>query len=140
MVLLNEIMLKPVGRVLAQRSQRAQDDLATAKESRQTAAALVEKYESELKQIRTQAHQLIAETIADANKDKSTLMAKVQQEGASKVQAFKADLDAERTKLIDELVVQERELVETITQKVLGEAVSVQLDATKVRKTLEEAC
>lgn len=140
MALLNEIMLKPVGKALAKRAEKIHGDLNAAKDARQTAAALVDKYESDLKRIRSEAHTHITSAMASASKEKNELLAKVQQEGTAKVAAFKAELSAERTRLIDDLVAQERELVETITQKVLGEPVTVQLDATKVRKTLEEAC
>lgn len=140
MVLLNEIMLKPVGKVITKRHEKIKSDLDAAKESRHTAASLVEKYENQLKHIRSEAHGLITSSMDQASKEKNELLVKIQKEGQAKVEAFKTELAAERTSLIDELVAQERELVETITQKVLGEPVTVQLDAGKVRKNLEEAC
>jgi F-type H+-transporting ATPase subunit b len=140
MMLLNEIMLKPVGRVLDKRNARVSGDQEAAKASRRQAAELVDKYESDVKRIRHESHELITRSLEEATKQKSTELASVQREGSQKFEEAKAEITAERAALIDDLVTQERELVELITQKVLGENVSVQLDASKVRRTLEEAC
>lgn len=140
MVALNEIMLKPVGKVLEKRAAKISEDLEAAKHSRKQAAELVEKYETDVKRIRHESHELITKSVEEASKQKAAELAGVQREGAQKLEAAKAELANERSTLIDELVVHERELVESITQKVLGESVAVQLDAGAVRRTLEEAC
>lgn len=140
MLLLNEIMLKPVGRIIEKRRARITGDLDSAKDSRRRATELVEKYESDVKRIRHESHELITKSVDEANKQKATELAKVQSEAQQKFEAAKAEIAAERSALIDDLVAQERDLVEAITQKILGEPVAVQLDASKVRRTLEEAC
>lgn len=140
MMLLNEIMLKPVGRIMEKRSARISGDLEAAKSSRRQAAELVEKYESDVRRIRHESHELITKSVEEANKQKAEELAKVQKEVTQKFEEAKAEIAAERSALIDDLVAQERELVEAITQKILGEPVAVHLDASKVRRTLEEAC
>lgn len=139
MVLLNEIMLKPVGRVIDERNARIQADLEAAKQARLEASGKVENYESHVKQIRSEAHSLITSTVATANKAKSEAISQVQKESSEKLESAKANIASERETLIDDLVAQERELVEAITQKILGEPVAVHLDASKVRQNLEEA-
>jgi F-type H+-transporting ATPase subunit b len=137
-LLLDAIMLKPVGKAIAKRHEKMQNDLDAAREARQKAAGLVESYEAHLKQKRTEAHGLITSTVASANKQKADKLASVHKDGMGKLETAKAEIASERTNLIDQLVAIERELVEEITQKVLGERVAVQLDASKVRKNLEE--
>ncbi len=138
MVLLNEIMLKPVGKVIAMRHEKMQSDLEAGKKARQEAVGEVEKYEADLKRIRGQAHSEITNAVSSANQKKTEALAKAHQEGLAKLENAKTEIAAERTTLIDGLVSLERELVEEITQKVLGEPVAVNLDANKVRKNLEE--
>ena len=138
MVLLNEIMLKPVGRAIEQRHDKIQKDLAAARSAREQASQLVEGYEGNLKKIRSEAHELITSAVSTANKQKADELAKVHKEGMDKLEKAKTEIAAERTTLIDQLVAHERELVEEITHKILGEPVAVQLDASKVRKNLEE--
>lgn len=138
MTLLNEVMLKPVGRVIEKRHEKMQNDLAAARSAREQAAQLVEGYESDLKKIRGEAHSIISTSMSSANKSKAEELARVHKEGLEKLDRAKTEIAAERTTLIDELVAHERELVEEITQKILGEPVAVHLDASKVRKNLEE--
>lgn len=132
-------MLKPVGKAISERHEKMQKSLDAAKESRQQASSLVEGYESHLKSIRSEAHSLLTSTVSAANKSKTEKLSKIHKDGLAKLENAKAEIANERTKLIDELVVHERELVEEITQKILGEPVAVQLDASKVRKNLEES-
>lgn len=136
MILLNEVMLKPVGRVINERNAKIQADLEAAKQARLEAAGKVDGYESHVKTIRSEAHALITSTVAAANKEKTEALSRVMKEGSEKLEGAKASIAAERETLIDELVTQERELVEAITQKILGEPVAVHLDATKVRQNL----
>lgn len=138
MVLLNQIMLKPVGKAIEKRHQKMQNDLDAARAARQQASELVDGYETSLKNIRSEAHSLITSAVTAASKDKADALDKVHKEGLGKLEQAKAEIAAERTTLIDELVAHERELVEEITHKILGEPVAVQLDASKVRKNLEE--
>lgn len=137
MVLLNEIMLKPVGRVMLKRQEKAKADHERANQARQEASGLVENYEQKLKSIRSQAHSDIASAAAAAAKDKSERLAAVQKDGFEKLEQAKAEIASHREKLIDELVSQEQELVEAITHKILGEPVAVHVDASKIRKNLE---
>lgn len=141
MWLLNEVMLKPVGQVLEQRAKYIEDEIASGKGAHREAEQLQTQYEQDLKKIREEAQAVISKAVDDSNKARAEQLAKVAAEGRGKLDKAKAEIDAEREKLIDALVAEERELVETITRKVLGdESVNVNIDASQVRRTLEEAC
>ncbi|MBX9685284.1 MAG: hypothetical protein K2X27_01205 [Candidatus Obscuribacterales bacterium] len=138
LVALDAIMLKPVGQAIARRQEKMQKALEDAKQARQEASSKVGGYESHLKSIRAEAQSLISTAVAGASKNKAEALSKVHKEGLASLESAKTAIAGERTTLIDELVAHERELVEEITQKLLGEPVAVQLDASKVRKNLEE--
>lgn len=138
MKLLDMIMLKPVGNAIQKRQEKAQKDLEAAKLARQQASGMLEGYEADLKHTRSEAHSALTSAVATANKEKSDALAKVQKEGLAKLENAKTVIAAEREQLIDELVGHEKELVEAITQKILGEPVAVNFDASKVRKNFEE--
>ena len=131
-------MLKPVGNAIHKRQAKALQDLEAAKLARQQASGMLEGYESDLKRTRSEAHSVITTAVANANKEKAEALAKIQKEGHAKLESAKAEIANEREQLIDELVGHEKELVELITQKILGEPVAVHLDASKVRKNFEE--
>lgn len=141
MWLLNEIMLKPVGRALEDRAKYIADQIAAGKEAHHQAGELQTKYEADLKHIREEAQQVIAKAVDEANKARQEQLNKIAAEGQAKLDKAKKEIEAERAKLIDALVAEETELVETITRKVLGDdSVNIDIDTTQVRRTLEEAC
>ncbi|HEY9792635.1 MAG TPA: ATP synthase F0 subunit B [Candidatus Obscuribacterales bacterium] len=139
MWLLNQIMLKPVGDVIEQRSKLIDADLEASKNSRGEAQRLLEGYEDDLKKIRHDAHAVLTRATEEVSRERHSQLDRVAKEGQTKLDKAKADIAAERERLIDALVAEEKDLVETITRKVLGdESVQVSLDNGQVRRTLEE--
>lgn len=141
MWLLDKVFLTPVGRVLEQRAKLIEEAQGSGKGSHQEAAQLQAKYEADLKRIREEAQAVIGKAVEEANRSRNDQLSKLKAEGLQRLEKAKQEVEAEREQLIDALVAQERELVETITRKVLGdESVSVSIDDGQVRRTLEEAC
>jgi F-type H+-transporting ATPase subunit b len=140
MWLLNQIMLKPVGNVIEQRSKLIEADLEAGKKARAEAQQMLERYEDDLKKIRHEAHAVLTRASEEITRERNSQLERVSKEGQTKLDKAKADIAAERERLIDSLVAEEKELVETITRKVLGdESVQVSLDNSQVRRTLGEA-
>lgn len=140
MVLLNEVMLKPIGRVIAQRAALVDGSLSAGKESHTEAEKLLARYEDDLKKIRHEAQAVIAKSTEEATRNRHEELSRVAETGRNKLQFAKESIETERTSLIDALVAEEKELVETITRKVLGdETVQINIDENQLRRTLEEA-
>jgi F-type H+-transporting ATPase subunit b len=139
MWLLNQIMLKPVGAAIEQRDKLIETEVEAGKTARLEAQQLLTGYEEDLRKIRHDAHSIIAKATEEATRERTSALERVFKDGQSKLDKAKNDIAAEREKLIDALVGEEKELVETITRKVLGdESVQVSLDSSQVRRTLEE--
>lgn len=137
MYLLDVILLKPVAKVISERDETIRKNIESGKSSREQAQKLLEEYERELRELREKAQKHIADASEQANKERQAELSRLTKDGQEKLNAAKAEIEAERASLIDALVPKERELVEAITQKVLGEPVAVNLDASQVRRTLE---
>lgn len=140
MVLLNEIMLKPVGKAIAERKALIAADLEVSKESRQTAEAELVSYQERLNSTRHQAAGIRNEASVAAQKVKDNKLKDIQEEGRKKLDTAKAGLAAEKKDLLEGLVDQELELVNTISKKLIGDSASANVDRNKVRKVLEEVC
>lgn len=139
MWLLNEMVLKPVGKTLELRAKKIQGDIDSGKEAREAALALLESYESDLKRIRTEAQAVINSAVEDANKQRAAEIDKVAKHGQKKLEEAREALAVQRGVLIDALVAPISELVEVSTRKVLGdESVHVSIDASQVKRTLEK--
>ncbi|MBC7999154.1 MAG: hypothetical protein IAF58_14490, partial [Leptolyngbya sp.] len=66
MVLLNEIMLKPVGKAIAERRAQIAADIEAGKLSREKAEAEVSQYKDKLSATRSEAQRVIGETMLNA--------------------------------------------------------------------------
>jgi F-type H+-transporting ATPase subunit b len=137
--LLDEVLLKPVGRVLEAREAKVKSDLEAAGQARKSAQSLVDEYQSKLHSVRSQAQGVINEAVEKANYHRNLEIGKVRDEGLKKVEEAKAALAVERSALMEGLVQQEVEMVGAITGKLLDEKVTVSLDPAAVRRALEEA-
>jgi F-type H+-transporting ATPase subunit b len=138
--LLDAAFLKPVGNVIEERARLIEDDLAAGKQSRSAAQKLIGEYESKLGDIRDQAKSLVAEVTEQGNRKRHAELDRVFKEGQDRLARAQADIAAERSQLIAALVAGEKELISSITRKVLGdESIQVQLDDALIHRSLEEA-
>lgn len=140
MVLLNEIMLKPVGKAIADRKALIQEHQEISKISREKAEAELVSYKERLNSTRHQAAGIRNEASAAAQKVRDTKLKEVQDEGRKRLEKAKAELAVEKKELVEGLVDQELEIVNTISKKLLGDSASLNVDRNKVRKVLEEVC
>lgn len=140
MYLLNQIMLKPVGKVMEARAARINSDIEAGKKALAEAEGALKHYQEHLHKVRSEAQGIINSAVEEANKKRNQEFDRLRDSSKTKLDAAKAEIAAERTKLIDSLVAQETVLVQEITDKLVGEKTNVSLDAGVVRKALEEAC
>ncbi len=140
MYLLNEIMLKPVGKAIADRKALVQEHLEISKISHQKAEAELANYQERLNSTRHEAAGIRNEAAAAALKVRESKLKEVQDEGRKRLDKAKSELAAEKKTLVEGLVDQEMELVNTISKKLLGESAKANVDRDKVRKVLEEVC
>lgn len=138
MMLLNEVMLKPVGKVLEARKAKIQSDLEAAKAARSKAEASVEHYQQHLSEVRTKAQNVINDAVEKANRHKTVELGRLKDDGRKQLAETKANIAKESSQLLEQLVQQEIGLVSTITEKLLGEPVAMNLDPVKVRRAIED--
>jgi len=140
MTLLNQVMLKPIGRVLEQRAAKIKADLDAGKSARAQAEKVLDNYHEHLQKIRAEAQSIINEAVEKASYHRNVELSRVREEGQKKLDAAKAEIALERDSLMEALVKQELDLIASIAEKLLGEPVAVSLEPEKVRRALEEAC
>lgn len=137
--LLNEVMLKPVGRVLEERRAKIEADLQSAREARIQSEEVVAHYHKRMGETRGEAGRLVNEALVKAQRVRDEKLKGVQEEGRKRLDKAKAELAAERDSLIEGLVDQELDLIKSINHKLMGETAVVTLEREKVRRALEEA-
>lgn len=136
MYLLNQIMLKPVGRVLELRAAKIKSDLEAAKDAQLQAGQAVTHYQEHLHEVRSKAQNVINESLEQSNYHRDLDLSRLREEGRKKVEESKAAIDREKSQLIEQLVEQETGLVNDIAEKLLGERVAINLEPSRVRSAL----
>jgi F-type H+-transporting ATPase subunit b len=137
--LLDELVLKPVGKVIEQRQAIIRNNTDAAAAARARANEVVTQYQARIHAANAEAQSMINEVTTKAEKARAVELKKVQDKGQAEIQAAREKLSAERSGLIDQLVDQEKSLVESITKKLIGDSASVSLDSGTVKRALEEA-
>jgi F-type H+-transporting ATPase subunit b len=137
--LLDELVLKPVGKVIEQRQAIIRNNTDAAAAARARANEVVTQYQARIHRANAEAQSLITEVTTKAEKARTVELKKVQDIGQADIQAAREKLAAERSGLIDQLVDQEKSLVESITKKLIGDGASVSLDSGTIKRALEEA-
>ncbi len=138
MKLLDEIMLKPVGRVLEQRNACIKSNQDAGIKARTQAQSIIQGYEQKLEAVRTKSHGIINVALEEANRYRQQDLTGMHQEGLRQVEKAKATLNEECKQAFEGLVDHETELVQMITSKVLGEKIELNLDRQKVHQQLQE--
>jgi len=136
MLALNELFLKPVGDVIEKRQSRISNDLASARELRDEAGVELAKYEKQLSSVRDEARAVIADLVAKSQAERTDKMAKIEKEGRTKLDTAHKELAGERTKLMTDLVEEEKALVQDIVSKLLGKSTAVDLESEMVKRAL----
>jgi F-type H+-transporting ATPase subunit b len=139
MALLNEVFLKPVGKVIEARANKVKADIEAGKAARLKAQESITEYERHLHDIRSKAQAVINEASEKSTYHRNLEVNRLREEGHRKLEATRAEIAAERNSLLEQLVNQEAQLVQEIGRRVIGEEIVVPLDTDKVRRALEEA-
>jgi F-type H+-transporting ATPase subunit b len=138
MYLLNEIMLKPVGRVLELRAQKIQSDIDAGRSYRSQADETLSAYEKRLHDVRHQAQGIINEAIDSTSKVRAEQMKQIADQGNKNLEALRSQLEQEHAHLIDQVIPTEIALVDELTEKLLGEKPKLHLAPEQVKQVLQE--
>jgi F-type H+-transporting ATPase subunit b len=93
----------PITKAVADREQALLDAIAAAKKDRDDAAALLAEHRKKIEEARNEAQRFIAEGRAQAEKMKADMLEATHAQQAELLERARRDIDAEKTKAIDEL-------------------------------------
>jgi len=93
----------PITKAVADREQALLDAIEAAKKDREEAARLLEEHRKKIEAARDEAQRFIAEGRAQAEKMKADMLEATHAQQAELMERARRDIDAEKTKAIDEL-------------------------------------
>ncbi|MBI3591706.1 MAG: hypothetical protein HY094_10065 [Candidatus Melainabacteria bacterium] len=118
--LLNQTLYKPVGNIIEKRKDAIDGDFSKAKSLSEAANELLENYKSEIKSARIEAHDIIQEAIAQAQKTKEEKVAVLTASLVKEKEAAIKQIKEEEKAALKQLEGQIKILTDLITSKILG--------------------
>jgi F-type H+-transporting ATPase subunit b len=100
---LSKFAFGPITKAVADREQALLDAIEAAKKDRDDAAALLEQHRKAIEAARNEAQRYIAEGRAQAEKMKAEMLEQTHAQQAELLERARRDIEAEKTKAIDEL-------------------------------------
>jgi F-type H+-transporting ATPase subunit b len=138
--LLNEVMLKPVGKVIEERTKKIQAVVDATKQTQSEAQQVVSQYELEVAAKRAEGQKIFNGIVDEAQKKRQAALDAVAAEHLKKFNLAKDELLKEREALMaDALAEDEITLVKAMVDKLLGEPALVSLSKSTVLQALKEA-
>lgn len=118
--ILNVVLYKPLGKALDDRAQYIRNQLGQAQERKEKAEGIALQYEQELKNVRRQSQEIIANAQAEAEKIVTAQIQKAQQEAQQEKEAAAKIIEAEKAQALASLEQQVDELSRQMITKLLG--------------------
>jgi len=100
---LSKFAFGPITKAVADREQALLDAIEAARKDREDAAALLEQHREAIEAARNEAQRYIAEGRAQAEKMKAEMLEQTHAQQAELLERARRDIEAEKTKAIDEL-------------------------------------
>ena len=126
-VVLYKFAIKPLGKLMEERSLKIAGGLTDAKKHKELLADTEAEYKKVIAEARKESQELIAVAKKDAETVREELIAKAQADAKKVVDSGKAELDAEKTKMLADAKRELAELVIKSSEKVLGTVVDADM-------------
>jgi F-type H+-transporting ATPase subunit b len=134
LILLWKVAYKPITRALKKREETIRNSLEEAKQSSESAQALVQKYESQIAQAREEAQKILAEGKMLGENVKKEIIQKAHEEANQIVNRAQEEIEFQKEKALTELKEKIADLTIMAASKVMGKT----LDKKDHEQLLEE--
>ena len=136
--LMSYLLFNPVRRMLEDRRNRIDNDIAVAEADKREAAAAKATYKTRLDNVEKEAEEILSEARRKARKNETRIVEEAREEGARIMQRAREEVALERKRALDEM---KREMI-VIASLMAGKVVASSIDTTiqdaLVEETLKE--
>ena len=130
--------LKPLMKIMKQRTQTIEKCLVNAKKIEQNLADSKKDYTEHLNRAREEANKILEAAQVDAQNQKKELLTKAKSEIEKLVKNAKSQIREERNQMLDEAKKEVIDIVKLSLEKILGKTLSPELDNTFILETLSK--
>lgn len=137
-MLMSYLLFNPARKLLKDRQERIANDIDSAKEDKESAAALKAEYESKLKDIDKEAEQILAEARQKALKNEAKIVDEAKEEASLIIKRAQEEAELEKKHAMDDMKQEMIQIASLMAQKVVAASIDTDIQDTLVEETLNE--
>lgn len=131
-------LFNPVRNMMQKRQEKIADDIESAKEDKESAAALKLEYEDKLKNIDKEAEQILSDARAKALRNGDQIVEKAKKEASAIIARANKEAELEKQKVADEVKREMIVLASVMAGKVVKASVDMAVQDSLIDETLKE--
>ena len=128
----------PARKLLKDRQERISNDIDSAKEDKESAAALKAEYEAKLKEVDKEAEGILAEARQKAMKNQAKIIDEAKEEASRIVKRAQEEAELEKKHAMDDMKQEMIAVAAMMAQKVVAASIDTNIQSTLVDETLKE--
>ena len=132
------LLFNPARKMLKDRQERISNDIDSAKEDKESAAALKAEYEAKLKEVDKEAEGILAEARQKAMKNQAKMIDEAKEEASRIVKRAQEEAELERKHAMDDMKQEMITVAAMMAQKVVAASIDTNIQSTLVDETLKE--
>jgi F-type H+-transporting ATPase subunit b len=137
-LLMSYLLFNPARKLLKDRQDRIESDISTAKEDKESAAALKAEYEGKLKEIDKEAETILSEARQKAMKNETKIIDEAKQEASRIIKRAQEEAELEKKHAMDDMKQEMIQIASLMAQKVVAASIDTHIQDTLVDETLKE--
>lgn len=137
-MLMSYLLFNPARKLLKDRQERIANDIDSAKEDKESAAALKAEYESKLKDIDKEAELILTEARQKALKNEAKIVDEAKEEASRIIKRAQEEAELEKKHAMDDMKQEMIQIASLMAQKVVAASIDTDIQDTLVEETLNE--
>lgn len=138
LILMKIFLFKPIRKMMEKRTQMVQDELDSAKRTREEAEQLKEQYDSELVSAKEEAQKIIDKAHEAAETERAAMISRSQEEADRIISDAGKSIENERKRVLAQAQTQIADLAVEAASRIIGENVDDEKNRRLVDKFLRE--
>ena len=132
------LLFNPARKMLKDRQERISNDIDSAKEDKESAAALKAEYEAKLKEVDKEAEGILAEARQKAMKNQAKMIDEAKEEASRIVKRAQEEAELEKKHAMDDMKQEMITVAAMMAQKGVAASIDTNIQSTLVDETLKE--
>lgn len=132
------LLFNPARKMLKDRQERISNDIDSAKEDKENAAALKAEYEAKLKEVDKEAEEILADARQKALKNQAKIIDEAKEEASRIVKRAQEEAELEKKHAMDDMKQEMIAIAAMMAQKVVAASIDTNIQSTLVDETLKE--